>query len=260
LKPHGLPHEYYENWDPVAASAANLKPGQLGRTCFNKYTVHSMSHELRRVLHDETYDNEGLIELAENQWFDPHASSLRLFDLETARSNRQEIRDGTAKIRHADFVIFTLGLTEGWTDTKTGLAMNNPPSGRNLSLNAGRFRFIDYGYDSILAEFLDLIALIRRTCNPDMKFIVTVSPIPMITTFRNLDIMVAHSASKAVLRAVADEAQRRLEYVDYFPAYEIVVHSPRHLVWLEDQMHVAPEVTKTIARQFIEKYRVQQAP
>jgi hypothetical protein len=82
----------------------------------------------------------------------------------------------------------------------------------------------------------------------------------MITTFRNLDIMVAHSASKAVLRAVADEAQRRLEYVDYFPAYEIVVHSPRHLVWLEDQMHVAPEVTKTIARQFIEKYRVQQAP
>jgi hypothetical protein len=36
-----------------------------------------MTHELKRVLLDESYPNDGLIELAPDQWFDPHASGLQ---------------------------------------------------------------------------------------------------------------------------------------------------------------------------------------
>jgi hypothetical protein len=230
------------------------KAPPLNRTCFNKYDVHAMSHELKRVLNNEQYENEGLMELADGKWFDPHASSLDLFDLATALRNRKEIHAGTSRIREAEIVIFTLGLTESWKDARTGLAVNAPPPGRWLATRAERFVFVDHGYESILAEFLGLIDLIRRTCNPDMKFIVTVSPIPMSATFRNLDMLVAHAASKSVLRAVAEEAQRRFDYVDYFPAYEIVTHSPRQLVWEEDQMHVARSVGIHVAKQFATAY------
>jgi len=258
LENHGLPSTYFVDMDEAAARTGTAPANELNRNCFNKFNVHSMSHEVRRVLEARSYEHEGLIELVNGQWFDPHASFLRPRDLETALRHRQEINRATARIKEAAVVIFTLGLTETWIDTVTGLSMNLPPHGKQFIANSERFQFVDYGYESILAEFLNMVDLIRRTCNPDMKFVLTVSPIPMAATWRLLDVMVAHTASKSVLRAVADEAQRQLDCVDYFPAYEIVTHSPRNLVWQTDQLHVVKGVTQHIARQFVRNYGLYQ--
>jgi hypothetical protein len=87
-----------------------------------------------------------------------------------------------------------------------------------------------------------IIALIREHCHPEMRFVVTVSPVPLGATFKDADVIVANSASKSVLRTVAEELFRRFDFVDYFPSYEIVLNSPRALAFQEDQLHVARDM------------------
>lgn len=253
-KGHGVPAEHFETWNATTGRGGGAAGGELSRGALNKYSVRSMTHELRRVLLDESYPNDGLIELAPDQWFDPHASGLRLLDRETAFANRKRLTAATATIKQARICFFTLGLTETWLDSETGLAMNAHPGPAWLARMPERFRFIDYGYDETLADMLSIIEMIRTHCHPEMRFIVTVSPVPLGATFKDADVIVANSASKSVLRAVAEELYRRFDFVDYFPSYEIVLNSPRALAFQEDQLHVARDMVAGVMSTFERSY------
>lgn len=253
-KGHGVPAEHFETWNATTGRGGGAAGGELSRGALNKYSVRSMTHELKRVLLDEAYPNDGLIELAPDQWFDPHASGLRLLDRETAFANRKRLTAATATIKQARICFFTLGLTETWLDSETGLAMNAHPGPAWLARMPERFRFIDYGYDETLADMLSIIEMIRTHCHPEMRFIVTVSPVPLGATFKDADVIVANSASKSVLRAVAEELYRRFDFVDYFPSYEIVLNSPRALAFQEDQLHVARDMVAGVMSTFERSY------
>lgn len=255
LAGHGVPVEDFESWNPdkgrkVGAGLA----GRLSRGALHKYNVHSIAHDLRRVLLNERYPNEGLIEFGPDRWFDPHASGLRPASLETAIQNRRRLEDATGTIRRAGVVFMTLGLTETWIDLETGLAMNRPPGGRDLVAHQKRFKFVDFGFRSIIQELEKSIALIRETCNPDMRFIVTVSPVPLGATFRSNDVLVSVSASKAALRAVAEELSRNHDCVDYFPSYEMVMNSPRDIAWKPDKIHVQTQMVRHVTSTFMRLY------
>ncbi len=254
LEGHGVPAEHFESWNEATGRGGGAARGSLSRGALNKYSVRSMTHELKRVLLDEPYPNEGLIELAPDQWFDPHASGLRLLDQQTALANRKRLTAATARIKDARICFFTLGLTETWLDSETGLAMNIHPGPTWLSRMPERFRFVDYGYEATLNDMLGVIALIREHCHPEMRFIVTVSPVPLGATFKDADVIVANSASKSVLRAVAEELYRRFDFVDYFPSYEIVLNSPRTIAFEEDQLHVARKMVATVMETFERSY------
>jgi hypothetical protein len=210
-----------------------------------------MTHELRRVLEGESYPDGGLIELGPDQWFDPHASGLKPLDLATALDNRRRLEAATATVRQAQVVFMTLGLTETWIDRETGLAMNRPPGGRGLVTHQDRFRFVEFGFRAILEELCACFALIRVSCNPGMRFVVTVGPVPLGATFRASDVLVSAGASKAVLRAVAEELCRSFDYVDYFPSYEMVMASPRSLAWQPDQAHVSSAMIRHVTDSFL---------
>jgi hypothetical protein len=260
LSGHGVPAEHFESWDPAKRIGGGVPAGRLSRGALHKYNAHSMVHELRRVLRGATYPQEGLIEMSPGAWFDPHASGLRNLDLETALENRRRIDAATATVREAEVVFLTLGLTETWIDQETGLAMNRAPSARDLLANRHRFRFVDFGFRSILEEMEAGLELIREACNPSMRFIVTVSPVPLSHTFRQTDALVSVTASKSVLRAVAEELRRTFDFVDYFPSYEMVMHSPRELAWQSDQLHVAAPMVSHITTSFMSLYYGQEAP
>lgn len=254
LKGHGVPAEHFETWNETTGRGGGAAGGDLSRGALNKYSVRSMAHELKRVLLNESYPDEGLIELAPGQWFDPHASGLKLQDKETALANRKRLTAATARIKDARICFFTLGLTETWLDAETGIAMNMHPGPTWLARMPERFRFIDYGYEATLNDMLETLALIRATCHPEMRFIVTVSPVPLGATFKDADVIVANSASKSVLRAVAEELYRRFDFVDYFPSYEIVLNSPRAIAFQEDQLHVARDMVATVMETFERNY------
>jgi hypothetical protein len=254
LRGHGVPAEHFETWNETTKRGGGAAGGELSRGALNKYSVRSMTHELKRVLLNESYPNEGLIELAPDQWFDPHASGLKLLDKETALANRKRLTAATARIKEARICFFTLGLTETWLDSETGIAMNMHPGPAWLARMPERFRFVDYGYQATLDDMLASIALIREHCHPEMRFIVTVSPVPLGSTFKDTDVIVANSASKSLLRTVTEELYRRFDYIDYFPSYEIVLNSPRALAFQEDQLHVARDMVATVMETFEGSY------
>lgn len=237
LEGHGIEPKYYERYDPATGIGGGVAKG-VSRSAFNKYTAASISHELRRVLKGETYQDQGLVELAEDRWFDPHASGLDHLSKAVALENRAKIDTAVATVKSADVTFITLGLTEGWIDLETGLAMNRHPGVAALKSHGARFQFVDHGFSAILKEMHDTIAVIREEANPAMKFIVTVSPVPLGATWRPVDVVTANSASKSTLRAVAEELYRTYDFVDYFPSYEIATNSPRQKAWKEDQLHV----------------------
>jgi hypothetical protein len=251
---HGNPPEAFADWNEETQTGGDTSKGRLSRRAFNKYDVHALTHELRRTILDVSYPNEGLIELDTDRWFDPHGSALRPCTFESAVTNRRTIAAAMMQIRMSKVVILTFGLTESWIDTETGLAMNEHPGPMALKRFGTRFKFIDYGYQEIAWEVGNLIELIRDQVDPDMKIIISVSPVPLWATFRGTDVVVANTGSKAVLRAVADEMYRTYDFVDYFPSYEMVQNSPRSLAWRSDQHHVTDEMVAHIMNVFSNSY------
>lgn len=98
------------------------------------------------------------------------------------------------------------------------------------------------------------IDIIRKYSNKEPRIILTVSPVPLLRTFSNRDIIVANTYSKSVLRAVADELSSKYDDVDYFPSYEMVANSPREIAWRHDQRHVTKEMVWHIMHRFKTEY------
>ncbi len=62
-----------------------------------------------------------------------------------------------------------------------------------------------------------------RAINPDVRMILTVSPVPLIATYENRHVLVSTTYSKSVLRVAAEMIYRNNpEWVEYFPSYEII--------------------------------------
>jgi len=124
-------------------------------------------------------------------------------------------------IEKADVFIFTLGLTEAWIHGETGTVYPTAPG-----VIAGRFddtkhRFKNFSYHEILHDLLEFRDL-TRSINPKMKYILTVSPVPLTATATDKHVLIANTYSKSVLRAVAGALYERFGDVDYFPSYEII--------------------------------------
>ena len=76
----------------------------------------------------------------------------------------------------------------------------------------------------------DLLTFIddMRLVNPSVRFMITVSPVPIIATFEQRHVIVSNAYSKAVLRVVWPRmrtSERR--DVFYFPSYEMIVTHPK---------------------------------
>jgi uncharacterized protein YlxP (DUF503 family) len=80
---------------------------------------------------------------------------------------------------------------------------------------------VNQKYEQILANLTQAMTMMREI-NSKLKFILTVSPVPLTATKTGKHVAVATMASKSVLRAVSDELVDSLDYVDYFPSYEII--------------------------------------
>lgn len=122
----------------------------------------------------------------------------------------------------ADVLVFTMGLTESWRSRVDGCVMAAAPGSAGTPTGApDDYEFVNDGVDEVRAGLTELCHL-ARSVNPDVRILLTVSPVPLIATFEDRHVLVSTVASKSVLRVAADEVERRLDWVDYFPSYEII--------------------------------------
>ena len=123
----------------------------------------------------------------------------------------------------ADVFVITLGLSEIWYDEVTGGVFWRAVPQRNYDPSRHKFRVSTVGENrDNLAAIVRLIKGVR----PSAKIIFTLSPIPLVATFRDISCIVANSVSKATLRIAIDETvrDRASEGVFYWPSYEIVTN------------------------------------
>src|SRR6056297_377297 len=151
----------------------------------------------------------------------------------------------------AEVIVFTLGLTEAWEHRKSGTVYPTAPGTIAGSHDPDVFVFRNYGAADILEGFTVLEEMMAQI-NPDLKWLLTVSPVPLVATASDHHILTATMRSKAILRVVCDMLCESSDRIDYFPAYEMVM-SPAHLtsVFAQDLRTVKPEVVAAVMAQFL---------
>lgn len=127
-----------------------------------------------------------------------------------------------AMLSEMDIFIFTLGLTESWIHQESGTifptapgTIATPPEGQK------GFAFVNFTTRETIEHFTQFRELILQY-NPNCKFILTVSPVPLTATASGQHVAVATMYSKSALRAAAGELYMEYPDVDYFPSYEII--------------------------------------
>lgn len=192
----------------------------------NKFTTPSIANELTWLI--DPVEVDSLLVEGEHGYIDHQlAPGIPPVSLERARERRAFVTgDYFTRIRDADVIIITLGLIEAWQDTTTGIYWNATPSLWEIKRNPGRFVFEQTNYETNMLH-LNRANEVLKAINPDVRIVITVSPVPLNTTFSGQDIALANCYSKSVLRSVAQAFADQNENADYFPSYEIISMSPR---------------------------------
>ncbi|OFI40059.1 hypothetical protein BIU82_00905 [Arthrobacter sp. SW1] len=140
---------------------------------------------------------------------------------QVAAHRKAHLRSVRKLFESTDVFVFTMGLTEAWESTVDGTVFPTAPGTIAGDYDPEKYQFRNFSYQEIVSDFLAFRTLVKRV-RPTMKFILTVSPVPLAATATGNHVLTATTHSKAVLRAAAGEIERRYSDVDYFPSYEIV--------------------------------------
>jgi hypothetical protein len=234
--------------------AANRDPSGLG--FLNKYNTFSILNELCWALDPKAvFPRDSIVQLTETIWYDPHTNpSLDFVGYEETFERRALVQAVTKRIKDCRVVIITLGLAEVWRDVKADVFVNSTPNSSLLKTQPDRYVF----QLSTFAQNWANLELIRRLLmmygHPDVRIIITVSPVPLMNTFSTMDIVVANTWAKSLLRAVSEEWAAAHPNVDYFPSYEIVHNSDRGHMWENDLRHVKGAGVQHIMDVFMRNY------
>lgn len=150
----------------------------------------------------------------------------------------------------ADLFVFTLGLTEAWLSRRDGAAYPVCPGTQGGQFDPALHAFANLDYTEVMADLEAFIAR-ARSMRPELKFLFTVSPVPLVATATPHHVVPATSYSKSVLRAAAGRLAEKYAYVDYFPSYEIVASTPMRASFFNpDQRTVVEAGVEHVMRQF----------
>lgn len=126
-------------------------------------------------------------------------------------------------LENCDVFIFTFGLTEAWEHVQSGTVYPTAPGTIAGSYDSEHYRFVNFGFADVYSDFIEFKKLVE-TVNPSVRFLVTVSPVPLAATASDKHVLPATIYSKSVLRAVAGQLADTFENVDYFPSYEVITN------------------------------------
>jgi len=238
----------------VQLQPANRETSGLGFT--NKYNTYSILNELRWALDPNAeFPRGSIVQLTKTTWYDPHTNpTLEFVGFEETLERRSLLQAVTKRIRDCRAVIVTLGLAEVWRDIRADVYLNCTPIPSLFESEPGRYEFHLTGFAENLANLEAIHALLTQYGHPDVHIVVTVSPVPLMNTFSSMDIVVANTWAKSLLRAVAQEWAAAHTNVDYFPSYEIVQNSDRTTVWEQDLRHVRGPTVQQIMQSFVREY------
>ncbi len=185
---------------------------------------------------------------ANGRYFDPFRPRIEPDGFASLKELRQSQEVAVAafarSILRADFFVFTLGLTERWTNRKHGYEYPMCPGTAAGKFDENLHEFSNMGFIQVQKNLIEAIKMMRgmrKKRGGSLKVILTVSPVPLVATATTQHVLAATTYSKSVLRAVAGSMAQRFEKVDYFPSYEIISSAPMGAEYFEDDLRNVKE-------------------
>jgi hypothetical protein len=244
----------FPKYNEIAFDKTTQKPYKLAlRNHMNHYNTFTIRYEFEHAFGNSHYDIKDFIRPPEKyssdrrSWQDPYRRQIYAVS-DTALLDLSHKIDGAIRqgVLEADVYVITLGLTEVWRNNVNGLVLNQAPHGIEEGEGIEGFSFLQSSYEENYENMRWVCAEIFRQF-PQRKVIITVSPVALKRTFSNLDVIVANTESKSILRAVAGALSREFPNVVYWPSYEIALAQD---IYEDDGRHVTPEAVKRIVDQF----------
>lgn len=222
----------------------------------NKYNTFSILNELRWALEPEKHPFPQDSLIAETGGIlDPNLSfGAMLRPKDEVLALRRRVTDAVAQVRRCRLVILTLGLVEAWYDTLAGIYLTEAPSYRACRRSLERYELHVLSHGENMEALEEIYSLLVQHGHPDMRLVLTVSPVPFQATFGQEDVVIANTYSKSTLRAVAGDFAHRHPCVDYIPTFESVMNSNRDVSWESDRIHVTSPLVAANLLNFLVHY------
>lgn len=134
---------------------------------------------------------------------------------------RQHLAAVRRMVEELDVLVFTLGLTETWYCKQDGVVYPVCPGVSGGVFDAAAHGFMNMRVSEVMQDLNETIALVRGH-NAAARFILTVSPVPLIATMEDRSVLTSTTYSKSALRAAAEEVAAAHDGVAYFPSYEVI--------------------------------------
>jgi hypothetical protein len=255
LKAHGINVLYTE--EPTTAEVAEGARAIYSARFGNIYTTRQLLQLVQRcfALSEPT---DGIWRRESGEFVDP----FRPEEFKSGFATEEELLD--ARQAHyravrqifetATVFVFTLGLTECWINEQDGFAVPLAPGVVAQSVCGATYAPRNLTVMEMIADlnaFVDIV----RTVRPNLRFIFTVSPVPLIATFEAKNVLVATTYSKSALRVCAEQITQGVSGAVYFPSYEIISAHPLADYFEADLRTVSEEgvsqVMATFSRHFL---------
>tara|TARA_B100000242_G_scaffold191830_1_gene138187 strand:+ start:2003 stop:3370 length:1368 start_codon:yes stop_codon:yes gene_type:complete len=226
----------------LSSSPYRVEPARYG-VLFNTPSIRQM------IERGFGYWNPEFI-IAENngKLIDPFRSVANLYDdyegfLTDYEKHNKALKKALLK---CDVFIITLGLTEAWYFAHSGKYTSVSPH----KINPVLLRQKNLNLDENLKE-LEKIFEIYKKHQPNIKFIISVSPIPLNKTFsKTKHVVEATGLSKAILRLAANQFSiNHPKDVFYLPSFETVMYGCQD-PWEINKRHVNPKAVARVMELF----------
>jgi hypothetical protein len=238
----------------VPGEAYELEGYGARNGALNAYTPGSMLDLLRLTRQPDPL-RCGTLDVGNDQWCDMLMSGLRFMSQSETLVIRRRLVDTYASLPRAATVIVTLGYPEAWYDNQDGIFVNRAPAGNTrLNRRADRYSFVNMTVADCCNCLEEIVREIRTQTEHRAKIVITVSPVPLTSTFTAEDVVIANDFSKAALLSAARQVTSKYDYCDYFPSFQFVNHAPRAEVFEEDGIHVKLDYVGRIVERFKAEY------
>lgn len=237
--------------------AAQFHYGLFSARYGNVYTARQLRQLLERA-YGIFVPRTSVWLMGEDRWVDPFRPQIQpggyVCVAELEEDRRIHLEAVRRAIEQMSVFVFTLGLTEAWVDCADGAVYPLAPGVAGGVYDPNRVVFQNFTAGQTREDLEWSLNFIRRR-NPDVRVILTVSPVPLNATAVNRHVMVSTCYSKAALRVAADEVASSLQHVDYFPSFEIVT-SPHagSTYFAEDRRSVTEAGVAHVMRTFLRHY------
>ena len=209
----------------------------------NIYTATALRQWIRWSLELETPPEE--VWQKDGRYYDPFRPNIEpngFSSMVQFQESRKSVLRAIRKVvEKADVFVFTMGLTEGWVHSEHNYVYAMCPGTLAGEFDPNLHVFRNFRFDEIESCLQDCFETIKEV-NPNVRFILTVSPVPLTATASGGHVLTATTHSKSVLRAVAGQLSQDRPEVDYFPSYEIITGIPfRSMFYQSNLRSVEPD-------------------